>query len=136
MNPFYELGPIMGRWRGVGGKTSATEVAAEGRKWLELCYNFKAQRGESQVEACAATGCSDCRPRSSTRCIKRHNMAQASKSVHVFCKQAHQEKQITSSEVISLRRTVSGGLYKWRSSKITIARICYIPKDIGKRWAE
>ena len=34
--------------------------------------------------------------------------------------------------VISCRRTVSGGLHKCRSSNITIARMCYIPKDIRK----
>ena len=67
MNPFYELSPVTGRRWGVGGKTSASKAAAEGRKWRELCYNHKAQRRESQVEACAANGFRDCGPKSSNR---------------------------------------------------------------------
>ena len=65
----------------------------------------------------------------------RHNMVQPSKSSRVNCKQAHLEKQITLSGARSLRRTVIGGLHKWRISSITTDRMCYIPKDVGSSWA-
>ena len=71
-------------------------------------------------------------PKARTAVEDRHKMVQACKSVRILCRQAHLEKQLTTSEVISLRRTVSGGLHKWRSSNITIARMCCIPMILEK----
>ena len=75
-------------------------------------------------------------PKARIAVVERHNMVQACKSIRVLCKQTHLEKQITASEVISLRRNVSGSLHERGRYSVIIARMSYIPKIIVRSWAE